>query len=107
MKRQLIGLILMLVVTFQGSLVAFAGAAAPMSSDCEKLTVSVSSQHDCCPSAVHTANCCQDTCPATTAAVSTSAAPLLLQGRQDGSFPFHSESFSSRGESPLTRPPIL
>jgi hypothetical protein len=108
MKRQLIAVIVMFAIGLQGSLVAFAAASVSMPSDCAMLAASQSesSHKSCCPSGLHTASCCLDTCLAT-AAVAAPPAPLAWYGGAAPAVQFHMASFSSRGDSPLIRPPIL
>jgi hypothetical protein len=107
MKRQLIALIVMLALGLQGSLVAFAAASALMSSDCASSAASQDTSHkSCCPSGLHTASCCLDACVATVA-ITMSPATLVWYGRTAPALQFRSASFSSRGDSPLIRPPIL
>jgi hypothetical protein len=108
MKRQLIALILLLAVTLQGSLVAFAGVSAPMSSHCATSAPSASQAQDsCCPSGTHTVSCCQDACPALAAVLGSPLVSIIWNGRSEMVLPFHIEAFCSRGDSPLIRPPIL
>src|ERR1700675_2763713 len=107
MTRQLVALILMLAVGLQGSVAAFA-ASAPGQSDCQAAAESQAgvSHTSCCPSGSHTSNCCLDACPAAIAVTATSAA--IVWYRRTASFlQFHTTTFSSRGDSPLIRPPIL
>lgn len=108
MKRQLIALIVMLAVGLQGSLVAFAAVAPLNQSDCQIAAESRAdaSRDSCCPNGLHTASCCLDVCLAT-AAVTVSPASLVWYGRTAPARQFHTTSFSSRGDSPLIRPPIL
>jgi len=106
MKRQLIALIVMIALGLQGSMIAFAGAQ-PMQSGCQ----STSSNQDaalksCCPSGLHTASCCLDACVAAMA-IAVSPLSLVWYGRTGSALQFRSTSFSSRGDSPLIRPPIL
>jgi hypothetical protein len=108
MKRQLVALILLLAVTLQGSLVAFAGVSGPMSSDCATSVASASQAEDsCCPSGTHTVSCCQDACPAIAAVLGSPLVSIIWNARSEMALPFHIETFSTRGDSPLIRPPIL
>ena len=109
MKRNFVALILMLAVTLQGSLLAFANASAQMPSNCITLMASTphTPQDACCSSVTHALMCCQDACPATAAVIGSFTAPLIFYGRPVPALPIHTEIFSSRGESPLIRPPIL
>lgn len=108
MKRQLIAVIVMLGIGLQGSLVAVAAASASMRSDCATAAASQSdpSHTSCCPSGLHTASCCLDACLATVA-VAASPTPLVWNDRTAPALQSHTTSFSSRGDSPLIRPPIL
>jgi hypothetical protein len=106
MKRWLIALIVMLALGLQGSLVAFA-SAAPQSTDCQTPAESPDIAHkSCCPSGLHTASCCLNVC-LSAVAVTVSPAPLVWYGRTVRPLLFRTATFSSRGETPLTRPPIL
>jgi hypothetical protein len=106
MKRQLIALIVMLALGLQGSLVALA-AAAPQVADCQTPAQSQDVAHKpCCPSGLHTASCCLDACPSGVA-VTASPASLVWYGRTVRALLFLTANFSSRGETPLIRPPIL
>jgi hypothetical protein len=106
MKRQLIALIVMLALGLQGSLVALA-AVAPQTADCQTPAESQDVAHkSCCPSGLHTASCCLDAC-LSAVAVTVSPASLVWYGRAARALLFRTTIFSSRGETPLTRPPIL
>jgi len=106
MKRQLIALIVMLALGLQGSLVALA-AAEPQMANCKTLAESQNVAHKgCCPSGLHTASCCLDAC-LSAVAVTVSPASLVWYGRIGRAQTFRTVIFSSRGDSPLIRPPIL
>jgi hypothetical protein len=107
MTRQVLALILMLAVGLQGSLSAFA-ANAPGQSDCQTAAESHAgvSHTSCCPSGSHMANCCQDACP-TAVAVTTSSVALVWHRHAASILKFHTTTFSTRGDAPLIRPPIL
>jgi hypothetical protein len=107
MTRRVLALILMLAVGLQGSVAAFA-ANAPGQSDCQTTADSHTgaSHTSCCPSGSHLANCCQDACP-TAVAVTASSAALVWHRRAASILQFHTTAFSTRGDSPLIRPPIL
>jgi hypothetical protein len=110
MKRQLIALIVMLAIGLQGSVVAFAGAAPLMSTDCQTAVFSHAdaSQDSCCPKGQHTMGCCLEACVGTVAgAVTTPPQVLSWLGSATLVPQFLSTQFSSRGDSPLIRPPIL
>jgi hypothetical protein len=107
MKRQLIALIVMLAIGLQGSMVAFAAVAPLMQPDCQISTESQDVAHkSCCPSGLHAASCCLDAC---LAAVAITASPTILvwYRLKAPTLQFQTVSFSSRGDSPLIRPPIL
>jgi hypothetical protein len=99
MKRQLIAVILMLAIGLQGSIAAFAATAPSMSTGCQ-------SADACCPKGQHAMSCCLDLC-LTNVGVSVSAAVLAWYPRSTPSLPASISNFSSRGDSPLIRPPIL
>jgi hypothetical protein len=110
MKRQLIALIVMLAIGLQGSVVAFAGISSLMSTDCQTSPGSHpnASQHSCCPRGKHTMSCCLDACMGTIAGVVTTTPQVLNWLGSAALLPqFLSIRFSSRGDSPLIRPPIL
>lgn len=105
--RQIIVLIVMLAVGLQGSVVAFASIAPPMLSDCQSASSSQDVTHkSCCPSGVHTPSCCLDVCVAAIA-ISSSAVSVTAYGRNAPLTQLLISTFFSRGDSPLTRPPIL
>jgi hypothetical protein len=109
MKRQLIALVMILAIGLQGSLVAFAAPVLLMQSDCQ---TSAQAQHaadkSCCPSGVHTRNCCADACPAAVAvAVASSPTSLICYSCSAPALRLGTSSFLSRGDTPLIRPPIL
>jgi len=108
MKRQLTALILMLAMSTQGSLVAFAAVAPLMQSDCQTSVYSLAAPHNsCCPGGgSHPASCCLDAC---LAAVALPALPasLVSYSRPMPVRHFGTANFFSRGDSPLIRPPIL
>ena len=110
MKCQFIAIIVMLAIALQGSVIAFAGISPLMSTDCQTAAISHSdaSQDSCCPKGQHSMNCCLEACAGTIAGAATvlpqelnwlGSATLLPQ--------FRTTHFSSRGNSPLIRPPIL
>jgi hypothetical protein len=110
MKRQLIALIVMLAVGLQGSVVAFAGISPLMSTDCQTSPVlhSNASQGSCCPRGQLTMSCCLEACMGTLAGVVTTTPPVLNCLGSATLLPqLLSTHFSSRGDSPLIRPPIL
>jgi len=110
MKRQLIALVVMLAIGLQGSVVAFAGISPLMSTDCQTSLVShtAASQDSCCPKGQHTMGCCLEACVGTVAgAVTTTPQVMNWLGFATLLPQFLSTRFSSRGDSPLIRPPIL
>ncbi|HEV7358342.1 MAG TPA: hypothetical protein VGN99_10145 [Steroidobacteraceae bacterium] len=108
MQRELIVLILMLAIGLQGSVAAFAATSPLMSTHCQTTATAPSdaSQDSCCPKGQRAMSCCLDLCLSTVGttvsptALTWFAPPAKLQ-------PVKSPSFSSRGDSPLIRPPIL
>jgi hypothetical protein len=110
MKRQLIAVIVMLAVGLQGSVVAFAGISPLMSTDCQSAAVSHSDAllDSCCPKGQHTMSCCLEACAGTVAGVAQTMPRALNWLGSATLVPlFISTRFSSRGDSPLIRPPIL
>jgi len=110
MKRQLIAIIVMLVIGPQSSVVAFAGISPLMSTDCQTAANSHSdaSQDSCCPKGQRTMSCCLEACVGTIAgAVTTMPQVLSWHGHATLLPQFRTTHFSSRGDSPLIRPPIL
>jgi hypothetical protein len=110
MKRQLIAVIVLLAIGLQSSVVAFAGISPLMSTDCQTTAVSHSDayQDSCCPKSQHTIGCCLDACVGTVAGAVTMMPQALNWPGSATLLPqFLSTRFSSRGDSPLIRPPIL
>jgi hypothetical protein len=110
MKRQLIAVIVMLAIGLQSSAIAFAGISPLMSTNCQSAAISRSdvSQDSCCPKDRHTMSCCFEACVGTvTGAVTTTLQALNWLGSASLLPQFLSTRFSSRGDSPLIRPPIL
>jgi hypothetical protein len=110
MKRQFIAIIVMLAIGLQGSVVAFAGIAPLMSTDCQTAAISHSdtSQASCCPKGQRSMSCCLEVCSGSVAGAVT-VIPQVLNwfGYATLTPQFRSTHFSSRGDSPLIRPPIL
>jgi hypothetical protein len=107
MKRPLMALLLTLAIGVQGSLAAFAAVTPTMQPDGQMATKNHhAASHTCCPDNGSRASCCPDACVAAVA-VTPSAGLLAWQGRTAPAIHFQSTTFSSRGESPLVRPPIL
>jgi len=108
-KRQFIALIVMVTLGLQGSVFAFAAATPLMESVCRTSAESQDIAHkSCCPGGLHTVSCCSDLCPTALAfAATASPAPLAWYNRTAPALRFPTIAFSSRGESPLIRPPIL
>jgi hypothetical protein len=110
MNRQLIALIVMLAIGLQSSVVAFAGISPLMSTDCQTAAISHAdaSQDSCCPKGQHTMNCCLEACTGTVAGALTTI-PQALNWHAHVSLlsQLRTAHFSSRGNSPLIRPPIL
>jgi hypothetical protein len=109
MKRPLLLWLILLAFSLQGSMAAFADVAPSMPSHCQTAadSHSMTSHKHCCRDGLHTADCCPDACAAVVAipvSPPSSAAwfgrsVLIPQGRMT--------RFSTRGDSPLIRPPIL
>src|ERR1700728_2137669 len=110
MKRQLIALIVMITIGLQSSVVAFAGISPIMSTDCQAAAISHSdvAQDSCCPKGQRTMSCCLEACAGTVAGAVTMMPQALNWPGSATLLPqFQSARFSSRGDSPLIRPPIL
>jgi hypothetical protein len=108
MKRELIALILILAIGLQGSLAAFAATSPSMPTECQTTASAHSdaSQDSCCPNGQHAKSCCLDLCLFTVGGV---VSPIALSWfDQPSEAPATKPAiFSSRGDSPLIRPPIL
>jgi len=110
MKRQLIAIIVMLVIGLQSSVVAFAGISPLMSTDCQTAANAHSDalQDSCCPKGQRTMSCCLEACAGTIAgSVTTTLQALNWLGSTTLLPQFRTTHFSTRGDSPLIRPPIL
>ena len=110
MKRQLIAIIVMLAIALQGSVVAFAGISPLTPTHCQTAGVShsVASHDSCCPKGQHTMSCCIEACVgAVPGAVTTTPEVLSWLGSATLLPQSLATRFSSRGDSPLIRPPIL
>jgi hypothetical protein len=107
MKRQFIALFVVLAVALQGSVAAFAGNSSAMYSDCRSAVESPSdfAHKSCCPDSLYAMSCCLDACVASVA-LTVSPASLVWYGRTAQPRQFRAATFSSRGDSPLIRPPI-
>jgi hypothetical protein len=106
--KHLIAFVVMLAIGLQGSLVASAAIAPLMSPDCQtSATGRAVSSDSCCPSGLHSMNCCLDECLATAAVTVAYASPVRYYGPDAQASQFFTTTFSSRGDSPLIRPPIL
>jgi hypothetical protein len=108
MKRQLIALIVMLAIGLQGSMQALA-ASALMTAACQTAALqSHSSQDSCCAKGHQSMSCCLEACVGTvTGIVPTGPQGLNWIGFTTLVPQIGSTRFSSRGYSPLIRPPIL
>ena len=104
MRRPLIILALLFAICLQSSPMLFA-AAPQMASECQSNS-EISSDKSCCPTGVHIASCCLDACMMA-ANVSLGSIPMIWNGHSALIPQFEVSAFSSRGDSPLTRPPIL
>jgi hypothetical protein len=110
MKRQLIAIIVMLVIGLQSSVVAYAGISPLMSTDCQTAAnaQSYASQDSCCPKGERTMSCCVEACAGTIAgSVTTTLQALSWLGSTRLLPQSRTTHFSTRGDSPLIRPPIL
>ncbi len=110
MKRQLVAIIVMLVIGLQSSVVAFAGISPLMSADCQTAAnlPSDASQDSCCPQGQRTMICCLDACAGIVAGVVLTTPQALNWPVHGALLPqLRTMHFSSRGDSPLIRPPIL
>jgi hypothetical protein len=107
MKRQPFAVILLFVIGLQGSMATFAATSPLMAADCQTTSVSQSdaSRNSCCPKGQHATSCCLDLCLSTVGAI---VSPLALIWFDRPSEPVATKPaiFSSRGDSPLIRPPI-
>jgi len=108
MKAQLIAVILMLAIGLQGSVAAFAATSTLMSTDCQATAslLSDASQDSCCPKGHRAMSCCLDLC-LSNVGVTVSPAASVWYARSASALPAQTSIFSSRGDSPLIRPPIL
>jgi hypothetical protein len=110
MKRQLVAVIVMLAISLQSAVVAFAGISPIMSTDCQTAAISHSdaSRDSCCPKGERTLSCCLEACAGTVAGAVTMTPQALNWHDHVTLLPqFRTPHFSSRGDSPLIRPPIL
>ena len=109
MKRELVVLILMIAIGLQSSLAAFAATSPLKSTDCQTATTAhpEASQNSCCPKGQHALSCCLDLCLSTVGAAVSSPVPLSSFAPSAPVMTARSSIFSSRGDSPLIRPPIL
>ncbi len=107
-KRQLVVLTMMFALGLQGSWVAFAGMTPLTLPDCQTSAENRSgvSHKPCCSGESHKSGCCLDMSIAA-AVVSSPSRSVIWQGRAVLTSTFRSMIFSSRGDSPLIRPPIL
>jgi hypothetical protein len=108
-KRQFIAIIVMLAIGLQGSVVAFAGICPLLATNCQTAAISHSdaSQDSCCPKGEHSMSCCLEGCAGTVAGAVVMPQASSLIGSATLLPQFRSTHFSSRGDSPLIRPPIL
>ena len=108
MIRKIIVIALMLAIGLQGSLSVFAATSPLMSADCQTTAIAHSniSQDSCCPKGQHAMSCCLDLC-LSNVSVAVSPAGFIWYSRAVPALAVLISSFSSRGDSPLIRPPIL
>jgi hypothetical protein len=108
MKRELIALVLMLAIGMQGSVAAFAATSPLVSTDCQSSAVAHSdASQDCCPKGPRAMSCCLDLCLSTVGAAVSSPPPLGWFALSGPVTAAKTSIFSSRGNAPLIRPPIL
>jgi hypothetical protein len=100
----LLVLILMLAVCLQTAPVLFA-ASPQMPSECQTASA-VHSDTSCCPGGVHSVSCCLETC-LMAANIALAPLPLVWNGHSALEPQLEVSLFSSRGDAPLIRPPIL
>jgi hypothetical protein len=109
MKRQLIALIAMLVIGLQSSVVAFAGISPMGSTDCQAAVVTHSdvSRDPCCPKGEQAMGFCLQVCTGSVAGAATTVPQGFVWLGSATLLPhFLLTRFSSRGDTPLFRPPI-
>lgn len=104
MRRQIIVLILMLAVCLQTAPVLF--AAAPQVPSERQTASQVRTDNPCCPRGVHTASCCLGAC-LMAANIASGSLPSIWNGHSALDPQFQVSAFTSRGDVPLIRPPIL
>jgi hypothetical protein len=108
MKRPLIVGILLLALSLMESTAASADIASSTPSNCQTSAESHSMSHKhCCRGGSHTANCCPDACASVMAVPVTTPSSVAWFGRSLLIPRWRMASFSTRGDSPLIRPPIL
>jgi len=108
MKRALIAWIVLVALSLQGSMVAYAAVAASVP-DCQMSGEmhSHAAHKPCCPGGSHAVSCCCPDVCGTVMGVPLTTSSLAWYGRSALIPQLSIESFSSRGDSPLIRPPIL
>jgi hypothetical protein len=110
MKRRLLALVFMLAVGLQSSVIAVAAITPVRSTDCHGMGMSHpdAARHSCCPKGQHTMSGCLEACCATVAGP-VSATTQTVDRPASATQPpdFRTTHISSRGDSPLIRPPIL
>jgi hypothetical protein len=116
MKRRLIAFLIVMAIGLQSPIIAYAAAAAgttgagsalmPCDSAAHAATHPGISPKSCCPGGEPTANCCLSIC---LVAVGVTARPAPTRAYAPTAPPFRptASSFTSRGDAPLIRPPIL
>jgi len=109
MKRPLLLWLILLAFGLDGSMAAWAEVASSGLSHCQTSadSHSMSSHKHCCRGASHTADCCPDACAAVVALPVTTPSTAAWFGRSPLIPQGHVTCFSTRGDSPLIRPPIF
>ena len=102
MRNRWVAVMLMLVIGMQGP---WAAGRTRLASD-SPFGNSTSQDHDCCPDKTVHASCCQ---VGGVAAIAARLSPSILvrRARKGPALSSLIVSFTSRGESPRLRPPIL
>jgi hypothetical protein len=116
MKRRLVAFLIVLAIGLQSPIVAYAAAAAgttaagsalmPCDSAARAATDSGTPHKTCCPGGEPTANCCLSIC-LLAAGITAPPAPTRFFAAAVPTLRLAISSFSSRGDSPLIRPPIF
>jgi hypothetical protein len=116
MKRRLVAFLIVMAIGLQSPIVAYAAAAAgttaagsalmPCDSAAPAATDPGTPDKSCCPGGAPTANCCLSVC-LLAVGITAPPAPTRSFAPTVPSVRHAISSFSSRGDAPLIRPPIL